>query len=70
MKIPRISFKKGIALSEVKKLYPDLQVCPIVLNGKNYLQAQVSVQGLGLLVFVFCPQEQLLEFEVLPLQQE
>lgn len=70
MKLPRISFKKGIALSEVKKLYPDLQVCPIILEGKEYLQAQVNVQGIGLLVFIFCQQEQLIEFEVLPLQQK
>lgn len=70
MKIPRISFKKGITLNEVKKLYPDLQVCPIVLDGKEYFQAQVSIQGIGLLLFVFCPKGQLLEFEVLPLQQE
>ena len=70
MKLPRISFKKGIALSEVKKLYPDLQVCPIVLEGKEYIQAQVNVQGIGFLVFIFCQQEQLIEFEVLPLQQK
>lgn len=70
MKIPRISFKKGIALSEIKKLYPDLQVRPIVLNGKEYLHAQANLQGVGVLVFIFCTQEQLIEFEVLPLQQE
>lgn len=70
MKLPRISFKKGITLAEVKKLYPDLQVCPQVLAGKEYIQAQVSVPGVGLLMFVFSTMELLLEFEILPLQQE
>lgn len=70
MKLPRISFKKGISLAEVKKLYPDLQVCPQILAGKEYIQAQVSVPGVGLLIFVFSTLELLLEFEILPLQQE
>lgn len=70
MKLPRISFKKGISLAEVKKLYPDLQVCPQVLAGQEYIQAQVSVSGVGLLIFLFSKLELLLEFEILPLQQE
>ena len=70
MKLPRISFKKGISLADVKKLYPDLQVSPQLLAGKEYIQAQVSVPGVGLLIFIFSNLEQLLEFEVLPLQQE
>ncbi|WP_373553752.1 hypothetical protein [Haliscomenobacter sp.] len=67
MKLPRISFKKGISLAEVKKLYPDLQVCSQVLAGKEYIQAQVSVPGVGLLIFIFSTLEQLLEFEISPL---
>lgn len=70
MKLPRISFKKGISLAEVKKLYPDLQVCQQVLAGKEYIQAQVSVPGVGLLIFIFSGMELLLEFEILPLHQE
>lgn len=48
-------------------MYPELQVCSIVLAGKEYIQAQSNVQGLGVLVFIFSLQEQLLEFEILPL---
>ena len=70
MKLPRISFKKGISLADVKKLYPDLQVSPQLLAGKEYIKAQVSVPGVGLLIFIFSNLEQLIEFEVLPLQQE
>ena len=70
MKLPRISFKKGISLTEVKKLYPDLQVYPQVLAGKEYIQAQVNVPGVGLLIFVFSTLEQLLEFEILPLRHD
>jgi len=70
VKLPRISFKKGISLAEVKKLYPDLQVYPQMLAGKEYIQAQVSVPGVGSLIFIFSTLELLLEFEILPLQQE
>ena len=70
MKLPRISFKKGISLTEVKIMYPDLQVCPQVLAGKEYIQAQVDVPGVGVLIFVFSALEQLLEFEILPLRHD
>lgn len=70
MKLPRISFKKGISLAEVKIMYPDLQVCPQVLAGKEYIQAQVDVPGVGVLIFVFSALEQLLEFEILPLRHD
>jgi hypothetical protein len=70
VKLPRISFKKGISLTEVKIMYPDLQVCPQVLAGKEYIQAQVDVPGVGVLIFVFSALEQLLEFEILPLRHD
>jgi hypothetical protein len=70
VKLPRISFKKGITLAEVKKLYPNLEICQQVLAGKEYIQAQVSVAGVGLLIFIFSTLELLLEFEILPLQQK
>jgi hypothetical protein len=70
VKLPRISLKKGISLTEVKTLYPNLQVCSQVIAGKEYIQAQVSVPGVGLLIFIFSTLELLLEFEILPLQQE